>query len=38
MPIGSPGMEGGTPETYEVVLFGPQGRRTFARYRGGTAL
>jgi hypothetical protein len=34
MPIGSPGMEGGTPETYEVVLFGPQGRRTFARYRG----
>ena len=34
MPIGSPGMEGGTPETYEVVLFGPQGQRTFARYRG----
>ena len=22
MPIGSPGMEGGAPETYEVVLFG----------------
>ena len=22
MPIGSPGMEGGTPEIYEVVLFG----------------
>jgi hypothetical protein len=38
MPIGSPGMEGGTPETYEVVLFGPQGRRTFARYRGPTEL
>lgn len=34
MPIGSPGMEGGVPETYEVVLFGPQGRRTFARYIG----
>lgn len=34
MPIGSPGMEGGAPETYEVVLFGPQGRRTFARYIG----
>ncbi len=34
MPIGSPGMEGGEPETYEVVLFGPQGRRSFARYRG----
>ena len=38
MPIGSPGMEGGTPETYEVVLFGPQGRRTFARYRGAREL
>ena len=34
MPVGSPGMEGGAPETYEVVLFGPQGQRTFARYRG----
>jgi hypothetical protein len=34
MPTGSPGMEGGVPETYEVVLFGPQGRRTFARYTG----
>jgi hypothetical protein len=34
MPIGSPGMEGGAPETYEVVQFGPQGRRTFARYIG----
>ena len=34
MPIGSPGMEGEPPDTYEVVLFGPQGRRTFARYRG----
>lgn len=34
MPIGAPGMDGGPPETYEVVLFGPQGRRTFARYRG----
>jgi hypothetical protein len=38
MPAGSPGMEGGTPQTYEVVLFGPQGRRTFARYRGSSAL
>jgi hypothetical protein len=28
MPVGSPGMEGGTPEAYEVVLFGPNGRRT----------
>jgi hypothetical protein len=36
MPVGSPGMEveGTTPETYEVILFGPAGQRTFARYRG----
>ena len=36
MPVGSPGMEveGMDPETYEVVLFGPKGQRTFARYRG----
>ena len=36
MPVGSPGMEveGSAPETYEVVLFGPKGRRTFAKYRG----
>ena|SRR6266481_4149168 len=29
MPIGSPGMEGGNPEPYEVVLFGPAGRRSY---------
>lgn len=34
MPIGSPGMEGGTPEDYEVVLFGPSVRRVYARFRG----
>lgn len=33
MPIGSPGMEGGTPEAYAVVLFGPDGRRTYMRFR-----
>lgn len=33
MPNGSPGM-GGAPEEYDVVLFGPQGRRTYARYKG----
>ena len=38
MPAGSPGMEGGTPETYAVVLFGPQLRRTFARYSGSSEL
>jgi hypothetical protein len=36
MPVGSPGMEveGSEPETYEVILFGPWGQRTFARFRG----
>ncbi len=34
MPIGSPGMEGGPPEVYEVVLFGPGGPRLFGRFRG----
>jgi hypothetical protein len=34
MPIGSPGMEGGSPEPYQVVLFGPEGRRTYARFLG----
>lgn len=34
MPIGSPGMEGGTPETYEVLLFDRGGLRSvFGRYR-----
>ncbi|MEE1657847.1 DUF411 domain-containing protein [Microvirga sp. CF3062] len=37
MPVGSPGMEveGVEPDTYEVVLFGPSGQRTYARYTGG---
>ena len=36
MPVGSPGMEveGSPPETYEVVLFGPFGRRRYARFSG----
>jgi hypothetical protein len=32
MPIGSPGMEGSAPEPYDVVLFGPKGRRTYMRF------
>ena len=32
MPVGSPGMEGGVPEPYDVVLFGPAGRRSFMRF------
>ena len=38
MPIGSPGMEGGTPEPYDVVLFGPAGRRPYMRFLGEQAL
>lgn len=38
MPIGSPGMEGGKPEAYEVVLFGGSGRRTFMRFVGDRAI
>ena len=34
MPIGSPGMEGGAPEPYDVVLFGPAGRRPYMRFLG----
>jgi hypothetical protein len=36
MPVGSPGMEveDVEPDTYEVVLFGPSGQRTYARYTG----
>jgi hypothetical protein len=34
MPVGSPGMEGGHEDAYDVVLFGPTGRRVFARYVG----
>lgn len=33
MPIGSPGMEGGTPEVYDVVLFGSGAPRIFATFR-----
>lgn len=34
MPAGSPGMEGGVPQKYEVVLFGALGRQTFMRFVG----
>jgi hypothetical protein len=34
MPIGSPGMEGGAPEPYDVVLFGPAVRRPYMRFLG----
>src|SRR3712207_5751127 len=40
MPVGSPGMEvpGVAADTYDVVLFGPQGQAVFARYEGGRRL
>jgi hypothetical protein len=34
MPIGSPGMEGGTPEVYEVILFGKDNPVSFGRFIG----
>lgn len=34
MPVGSPGMEGGKPERYEVILFGPRERWIFMRFLG----
>jgi hypothetical protein len=34
MPIGSPGMEGGKPEPYDVILFGEQAPRRFERFLG----
>jgi hypothetical protein len=34
MPIGSPGMEGGRPEVYEVILFGESAPVGFGRYLG----
>src|SRR6266700_7494020 len=34
MPTGSPGMEGGTPQRYEVILFGANGRQPFMRFLG----
>ncbi|SCY93730.1 DUF411 domain-containing protein [Microvirga guangxiensis] len=40
MPVGSPGMEipGAKPDTYEVILFGPSGQTTFARYHGASQI
>ncbi len=40
MPVGSPGMEveGVEDDHFDVVLFGPAGERTFARYKGPLAL
>jgi hypothetical protein len=34
MPVGSPGMEGGEPHAYDVILFGASGRQTFMHFVG----
>jgi hypothetical protein len=34
MPAGSPGMEGGTPQRYDVVRFGANGRQPFMHFVG----
>jgi hypothetical protein len=34
MPAGSPGMEGGTPRKYDVMLFNKEGRQSFMRFLG----
>jgi hypothetical protein len=34
MPVGSPGMGGGAPQKYDVVLFGKSGRQPFMQFVG----
>ena len=40
MPVGSPGMEvpGSPDDRFEVILFGPSGQQTFARFEGSREL
>lgn len=38
MPAGSPGMEGGEPDTFDVVIFTREAQQIFARYRGAVEL
>jgi hypothetical protein len=38
MPVGSPGMEGGPPERYDVMLFESNGRRTYMSFVGEQSL
>lgn len=38
MPVGSPGMEGGKPQPYAVVLFSVDGQRPFMRFIGSQAI
>ena len=34
MPVGSPGMEGGTAEVYEAILFGEGLQQSYGRFKG----
>jgi hypothetical protein len=34
MPVGSPGMEGGSPQPYTVISFGADGPKPFMRFVG----
>lgn len=38
MPAGSPGMEGGEPEAFDVVIFTREARRVFGRFKGASEL
>ena len=38
MPVGSPGMEGGVPQRYDVVVFGANGRESFMHFIGAKNL
>ncbi len=38
MPAGSPGMEGGEPEIYDVILFSASEQRSYGRYREDKAV
>ena len=38
MPAGSPGMEGGAPQRYDVVLFGAGGRQSFMHFVGAESV
>ena len=40
MPVGSPGMEvkGAQPQEYSVILFGPAGRKEWAKFKGITRI
>lgn len=38
MPAGSPGMEGGTAQKYDVFLFGTSGRQSFMQFIGTKAI